>query len=53
MKRKSKKIISNSLIYFFLIIGYIAFYVLGIENLIYNQKGQAPKSKVNFVYQQF
>ena len=48
-----KKILKNSLLYFFLIIGYLFLYVVDIEVLLNPDKEIKPQAKVNFIYQQF
>jgi hypothetical protein len=45
--------LKNILIYFLLILGYVYLYVVNIEILINPESELAPKSKVNFIYQQF
>lgn len=49
----TKKIIRNTIIYFFLILGYVYLYVGDAEVLINPEKELAPKSNVNFIYQEF
>lgn len=47
------KFLRNTLIYFLLILGYVYLYVANIEFILHPESESAPKSKVNFVYQQF
>jgi len=48
-----RKFLRNTLIYFLLIVGYIYLFVVNVEVVFYPESENAPKSKVNFVYQQF
>ena len=47
------RILKNTLIYFLLIMGYVYLYIVNVEILIDPKSEYAPKSKVNFIYQQF
>jgi len=48
-----KKLTTNFVLYFILILGFLLLYVSNIEASIYGEKNTKPSSKVNFVYQQF
>jgi hypothetical protein len=47
------KFFRNTLIYFLLVIGYIAIYIIDIERVCYKNEDVESTSKVNFIYQQF
>ena len=48
-----KQIVKNTLIYFFLIVGYLYLYVIDVDTILYPTAEEGVKSKVDFVYQQF
>lgn len=48
-----RKFTRNTLIYFLLLAGYIFLYVIDVKELINPTKEKQPKSKVEFIYQQF
>lgn len=50
---KKNRFIKNTVIYFLLIIGFVAFYILDIKSLINPPEERPSKSKVEFIYQQF
>ena len=47
------KFLRNTLIYFLLVIGYVAIYVIDVERFYYKNEDVESTSKVNFIYQQF
>jgi hypothetical protein len=49
----TKKFIRNSVVYTLLIVGYVLIYLLNIESYLFDEKNIKPKSKVDFIYQQF
>ena len=48
-----KRLIKNTVVYFLLAIGYLLLYRNDVEKWIYDIDEDAPKSKVDFIYQQF
>lgn len=48
-----KRIIRNTFIYIFLIVGYLYLYLLDIEEMINPEIVKQVKSKVEFIYSQF
>jgi hypothetical protein len=51
--KRINPILKNTLIYFFLILGYIFLYVVDINAILHPSEEIQPQSKVNFIYQQF
>ena len=47
------KLIRNMIIYLVLVMSYFLLYWINIETMIYQSDDATPKSKVNFIYQQF
>lgn len=48
-----KRLIGLTVLYAALIVGYLCIYVLDMDLIIYGEENSQPRSKTNFVYQQF
>jgi hypothetical protein len=48
-----KTILNNYFLYLLLILGYLVIYYFDVEKIIYKECDEKPKSKIDFVYQQF
>ncbi len=46
-------IVKNYFWYLALILGYLIIYYFDVEKIIYKECDEKPKSKIDFVYQQF